>query len=363
MRNVTNHSYATPKYTVVKEGSHYHVYDEWGILQLSTSSLATAVNSEAFNGLTAGRTGAQEVFVKNDAALDDTILQPNNSILTIAGDITLDAGVNAAMVTNLNTDPHNMTIRGKGRLQGNSAAQAGTSHGVYIHQTVDCALSDRNVFIEDIEVLDTLTHAVYGFDDGVTNPTIMNIKNAILRAAGAAGSGLCLHSVSDFIMTNLDCGGNDAPAVKLTGSGTGTIAGLRTDGGVQLIACRSLAISPIMLDPYNRDIRGLDMYGCQHCVIGGGIIRAASDSGFNTQDAIRVESDTGNNAWYNVLFDIYCGRISPYTSTQRWAYGIHEVESGAGDTDNNSYTGIITKDCINANVKVGASSTITGGVT
>lgn len=336
------------KFIVRKEGSSFFTYNRDGAKVGSGTSLADQINGNAIAGLTASRAHKEVIYLQGLLdGLDDTITFDDHTGFIIDGLLQSAAELDKPMFVYGGTVPHDISFMGGGTLDNMTDQNSG--NGIEIAQTgagswLDCELIFSNLKVKAKDIALKIENTGSG---QAPNPQLNT-----LRLHGLSSYGLYLKNVTDFVGSALDIGGS-AEALYLYGVASGSISGIRTDGGYKLIGLTNFNISGAFVDLFSRNIDGIYAENIKDCTLAGSMIRADGSDGYNTKSAIHFYS---NNCINNTIMGFKCGRPSGSAVTNRWAYGINEDNSWGTSPDYNRYVGVVTRDCINADV-LGANST------
>lgn len=315
----------------------------------SQGTNASAVINNAIGNLTVGRTWQETVYLKGNITITNSIVVSNWTRLLLDGTVTLANNANCDMIKNANpsTTNYNVVIEG-GLWLGNRGTQ---SAGCWINFTTTngapypyTPLFLKNLYVFDI--YDTAIWIKYG------ESSVVWMDNVDATTGSGTGYGLYLYGATDSLISHSHFGGGietGGGAIYIYGGGgLSSWTDIRTDGPVSLIGVHQLTWTGFTIDCYNRDMHGLTLYNSKICQISNGIIRAQSNSGYNTKYAIYM-SDSSNNT----ISNIYCGRPQESIETQRWAYGVYED----GTANRNIFIGINAFDALTAGIKTsGANS-------
>jgi hypothetical protein len=345
---------STPKYTVALEGGFYHVYKDDGSLSYSTGSFETAVNDEAFAGLTGSRDWHERVHLKHDFIQDAKISVPNYTILSLDGRVELANGVNTAMVDAETTDAESIIIEG-GTWNGNSVNQttgtAGFSFGGECNR-----VQIRNTIIRDIwghgirlngsqHRLENLTVFVKD-DDTVTWETNCALRLAIsdsivskmLLQSWAAQ--LFLQYASSCVIDGIYCGGSTAY--------NGAVDECK--GQFIMNQCDNNHVSNVRCD--GASAHSFYILNCNKNIFQN-LIATSMASDDNTYDGWYID-----DSLRNIILGLFVGQKDDYPTTFNFKHAVNEITS----SDYNSYVGVQATDCDTSNYVKAANSTIIGAI-
>jgi len=99
---------------------------------------AIAVIESSLNNLTSGRTWLEKIVLKGDFIISDSIVVPSYTILEVQGKITAMDGLNKSLIVNSDqTNGNSNIVILNGVIDGNSAGQSATSHGIHFVKVSD----------------------------------------------------------------------------------------------------------------------------------------------------------------------------------------------------------------------------------
>ena len=346
---------ATAYYVVKTDGVNEWVVRYDGRIVYDGTSDATVINW-ALSNLPSGRDWQAAVLLRGDFTIASTILVYSFTHLTLEGQITLGSGADCDMLQNGDAKFEYVTIEG-GKWHGNYYGQGGNYCGFNITVTQSSDAWNRRLEILNLDIIEVGKHAIrVRAESGIVGvEPFMDIVTA--RCPVGGGYGIYTSNVGDCVMTNIDAGAQDVPAIFLEANGGGSLTGFRTDGAVKITYTKVFAVNGFFIDLTNRDLDGIELAHCCNVQIGDGTIRAGSDSGYNTKAGIKIVTGYEDSGLHNQVSNVYIGRNTGATGTQRFAYGILEVD-GTYDPNYNLYCNIDANDTLNGNLLVGANSSI-----
>ena len=335
-----------PKYTVYADGSYYRVMKEDGSMSLpSTDSFSTAVNDEAFAGLTAGRLTAgypETVLLKGNLTLDGKILLPSYVNFVIDGKITLATNVNDHMIDTVpdldgNTHTDGVTICGGGILDCNLVNQAGAGpyHGIHF---VNGTANNMNNYVRNLQVKNVKGSAVF-----LEKCAEMHMKNIRLYNA-LKGLNLYIvwdswfdevnaNYITDENLLMMTCGMNDLSKLYLGGTSG-------ADGQLWMGYCTFNLFKNIRIDHPSK--HGLFLVG-----------QNANRTTNNSFENLSITECTGAaNTYDSIYLEDYCEyndfafNIKGIRSAgNTWRYGVNEV----ANSDYNVFYAKSVQNCATAN--------------
>lgn len=350
-------------YIINNDGNNWYYAVNGSTMQEITawsSTNATTVINAAFDALPTGRTWQEKVTVKGEILSAGTILIPNHSYFELIGNITLADNSDCDMLRNKDTNPHDIVISG-GTWQGNEIAQTRNVSIFNFTSSSASVWNAREVKIIDTMLIDAKVDAIY-INTLVGDNTIYYL-NGITAEGGTNGCGLhTLNGFTDSLITNCDFRGYPW-AINIAGATLTTLSGVKTDGGVVFVNCMGIVLSGFTIDTYDRNVIGLWLEGVNNSIVSNGIIRASSESGYNTNAAIDLRSSSSGAFYpcqYNQISNVFCGRTTQQpAATQVWAYGVLENSVWGGTIDYNTFVNINANDTLNGNLLIGENSKIT----
>jgi hypothetical protein len=345
----TTYFRSPPKYTVTKEGSAYHVYKEDGSLSYSTASLETAVNDEAFNGLTAARTYKEKVLLKGNLELDSTLLIPNYTKLTIDGKITLANTSNCHMLQNGGTSGEGVVIDAYGATLDFNGANQGNQDNFAVdwEPTVDPASTERDMWIKCLRVINARRHGIQLYPQCApgTWSTIFHVVDCTIDTLDSEGVGYAGFrglGFADGFFSGCHFGSNtNTRAMNLSSCGNNHFSNMHFDGGVSWDLCYENQLSSFLLDGNLADHHFI-MEGCRLNQISNGKIRFWGSDARTTFDGVNLAVSGATNCTDNGFANLHIGRSAGGAGTNTFRWGIHETDA---NQDNNQYVNINGGDC------------------
>lgn len=336
-----------PKYTVFKEGANYRVLDCDGTLQYNSTDLPTAVNDEAFAGLTGTRQETVELIGDCTVPASDPILIPSFCTLDLTqAYLTLGAASTKALIEN--EDQTNGNYRMKiigGILDGDRANNdQETAKGIYINN------NNQNMDARPVELYNIVIWNVYS-----------NAYDIQLSAADELWIHMCTVQSktggTDTVRVGMNlkagdasiwrCGMNSYYENMIVDGGmfdiNGCYFGGSNQGGTTLNALyvkspRNLIRGCIFDSNYKQALK-IEGGTSYKNTITGNIFRSNDNLHLtNTYPCIELEETYGNMVTGNMI-----GKYAP-GETDVWSYGIEETSnSGANCIVGNMIYDIGTK--------------------
>ncbi len=331
------------KYTIEKVGSYYHVFKRDVLGLKSFPELATAFNSEVFNGLTAGRDFCETVEWAGNMTLTDTVLFPEYTRIEGAGSMTLANAVNKPMFTI--ADPCRGIELDGGSYFGNSTNQgAGDTWGFNAAQTTENTLKQSNS-LTNCQFIDFKTTAIRLNRTGVYGYSIP-WKLVNVYGFSPAGKGLEVEGITDSIFDVLHLGGGTRD-LDFTGSVNCLWNLIYLEGGGMTGYGNTHQFNLVFVDHLTGFV-AIDLNGVAQSTFTNFRIRKVGNADDGTYSAVYLHSNGADHCYGNT-FGVF---EFSHTVAARFNHGISEADANQDYNKYhaiNAYTGVLAGLAVNKN--------------